>query len=188
MNVPVLVSTFILTLLLMAGLFFFIKASTKDRTQQICYPTDLTDNTRLEELKQYFSQRAYRIIKIDSAQKQVTFEGFVRPSRFLAVFLSILAAIGLLCLSLIFSILIPQGEAIFSWLAVFSPLAGYFYWQQAGRIEQVIIRLQSPTAETSDRCYISVTAHRDELAQLQQAFPIPQESAPSRASATATGE
>jgi hypothetical protein len=160
----------------MVGLFFFIKASTKDRIQQIRYPTHLSDDSRLEAIKQYFAQRAYRIVKIDSLQKLVTFEGFVRPSRFLAIFLSFLAAIGLLCLSLIFSILIPQGEAISPWLAALSPLAGYFYWQQAGRVERVALQVESLDGEGGDRCYITVTAHRDELAQLQQAFPLPEAS------------
>jgi hypothetical protein len=35
MNTAVLPSTFVLTLLLAVGLFFFIKASVKDRTEQV---------------------------------------------------------------------------------------------------------------------------------------------------------
>ncbi|MEQ8754914.1 MAG: cofactor assembly of complex C subunit B, partial [Coleofasciculus sp. G1-WW12-02] len=35
MSTPILSSTFLLTLLLAVGLFFFIRASVKDRTQKV---------------------------------------------------------------------------------------------------------------------------------------------------------
>ncbi|XTZ11367.1 MAG: cofactor assembly of complex C subunit B, partial [cyanobacterium endosymbiont of Rhopalodia yunnanensis] len=46
MNLPVLSSTFFLTLLLMMGLFFFIRASAKDRTERI----KLTSRESIDQL------------------------------------------------------------------------------------------------------------------------------------------
>ena len=156
----------------MVGLFFFIRASVKDRTQQIQFITDMGNESLLDDLKTYFLQRAYRVVKVDNPEKKVTFEGYVRPSVFLAVFLSFLTAAGFLCLSLVLSLLYPDIGLKFLSLIAFSPLAGGFYWQQAGRLERVLIQLDpSSLSAVVGRCYVTVTAHRDELHQLKQAFP-----------------
>lgn len=161
-----------MTLLMLVGLVFFIRASVKDRTQQIRYLTDVTNDALLNDLKAHFLQRAYHVVGIDPVEQKITFEGWVRPSLFLAIFLSILAGSGLLSLSLILSYFYPPGQNFFSGLVFLSPLAGGFYWQQAQRIEQVSIQLESfpSTSPSTEQCYVTVTAHRDELSQLQRAF------------------
>ena len=88
MNTPVLSSTFFLTLLLMVGLFFFIRASVKVRTEQVLLISEVPKTSLLEQLKDYFKQRAYNVTSSDAAQDTMTFEGLVRPSWFLAIFLS----------------------------------------------------------------------------------------------------
>jgi len=95
-----LVSTALIpTLLLFVGLFFFIKASVKDRTEKITLAA--ASDQMLTQLEEYFTQRAYRVTARYSTNKRVIFEGFVRPSLFLAIFLTLLAAVGILCGSLI---------------------------------------------------------------------------------------
>ncbi|NEQ63648.1 MAG: cofactor assembly of complex C subunit B, partial [Moorea sp. SIO4A1] len=104
MNTTILASTLWLTLLLAVGLFFFIRASVKDRIQQVKLASPETEESLLNQLKQYFYQRAYQVAAVDAATNQVTFQGIVRPSWFLAIFLTVLAACGILCLSLVLSI------------------------------------------------------------------------------------
>ncbi len=173
MNTPILSSTFLLTLLLMVGLFFFIRASVKDRTQQVKLIAEEPEESLLGQLQEYFDQRAYRVAAVDPAQNQVTFEGFVRPSWFLAIFLTLLAASGLLCFALVLSLLYPSLSNLFLTLILLAPAAGVFYWKKAGRLEQVGLKVEAlPDRGKGGQSLITVTAHRDELLQLQQALPL----------------
>ena len=165
-------STLMLTLLLSVGLFFFIQASVKDRTQAVKLISEQPQESLLAQLQEYFTGRSYRIAAVDATQNQVTFEGFVRPSWFLAMFLTLLAAIGILCLALVLSMLFPGLGILFLGLELLSPLAGVFYWQKAGRQEKVSLKLEDIADEGITRSLITVTAHRDELAVLQQTLNL----------------
>ena len=173
MSTTILSSTFLLTLLLAVGLFFFIRASVKDRTQQVRLITEEPEESLLKLLQQYFDQRAYRVLAVDAASNQVTFQGFVRPSWGLAIFLTVLAALGILCLSLVLSLLYPRLTSVFLGLVLLSPAAGVFYWKKAGRIEQVSLQVEAiPKEDANTQSLITVTAHRDEIQELQQALKL----------------
>lgn len=173
MDTSVLSSTFLLTLLLTVGLFFFIRASVKDRTQIVKLKFDQSGELTLEQLQDYFAKRAYQITSMNEADRQVEFEGFVRPSRFLAVFLTLLTAVGILCLALVLSILLPNAGIFLIGLVFISPIAGVFYWRRAGRAEKVLLQIE-PVKDGSDdgASIVTVTAHRDELAELQRSLPL----------------
>lgn len=160
----ILTSTLVLTLLLMIGLFFFIKASIKDRHAEIVLTSSDSLELLLEQLQAYFQNRSYTLTKVEPEQQKLFFQGYVRPSWFLAIFLSFLAAVGLACLSLVFSLLYQESQVNFLTISLLSPLAGLFYWRGAGRIEQVTIEVNSPQK-------LTVTGHRDELALLKAGFP-----------------
>ncbi|WP_071932278.1 cofactor assembly of complex C subunit B [Picosynechococcus sp. PCC 7003] len=168
----VITSTLLLTLLLMVGLFFFIRASIKDRTEQVELLAKEPEESIFERLQTYFEQRAYRITTVDGVNNIVTYEGFVPPSGFIAVFLSLLAALGLVCIALVLALLYPNIGFAFLGICLLAPLAGLFYWRKAGKIEKVILQIttQTPITETPTRL-ITVTAHRDELIQLRQVMP-----------------
>lgn len=173
MDTPVLASTFVMSLLMLIGLFFFIRASVKDRTETVCLASDQPEAKLLEQLKQYFSQRAYQVKQVDAVQNQVTLEGFVQPSVFLAVFLSGLAAAGLLCLALLFSMLLPTLSPWDLGCVALAPLAGLFYWRKAARPETVVFQLESQSSpQHSLQSLIWVKAHRDEVAALQQSLAL----------------
>ena len=173
MNNPVLISTFFLTLLLMIGLFFFIRASTKDRTERIKLVAETSEESLLPQLQQYFDQRAYQVTAVDRETNQVTLEGFVAPSWFLAIFLSLLALVGLSCLTMVLYLAFPDWGKFSLLLTLLAPGAGIFYWQKAGRVEKVALKIENlANAEESPRSLITVTAHRDELIQMQQALPF----------------
>ena len=173
MNTAILPSTLTLTLLLSVGLLFFIRASVKDRTQAVKLASEQAESSLVAQLQQYFQERSYRVATVDPEQNQVTFEGFVRPSVFLAIFLTLLAAIGMLCLGLVWSMLLPNLSAVFLGLVVLSPAAGVFYWKRAARIEQVSLKLEATQSEKPhSQSQITVIAHRDELIELERALHL----------------
>ena len=173
MDAPVLGTAFMLTCLSTIGLFFFIKASVKDRTQTVKLIAEGEADSLLDRLKDYFRNRAYRLAALDAAENQLTFEGLVRPSWFMAIFLSFLAACGCLCLGLALSMVFPKSGQLFLWLVVLSPLAGVFYWQKAKRPERVSIQLEWVANEgQKTESAIAVTGHRDELAVLQRTLNL----------------
>ena len=161
-------STFILTTLMAIGLPFFIRASVKDRTEQIQLPTSEAEEVFLPKLQQYFESRAYRVVDLNREKNQVTFEGFVQPSLFLAIFLSFIAALGLLCIVLILCFFYPENSSYFWFLLLLSPVAGVFYWQKAGRLERVLLSVEPNMGLSEHKNIIKLTGHRDELKQLQQ--------------------
>lgn len=171
MQNSVLLSTAFLTLLLAVGLFFFIRAATKDRIEVSRLTTPQQEEPLFEQLQQYFQQRAYRLAAVDATQQQITFEGFVRPSVFLAVFLTGLAAIGIFCLSLVLSFVFPNAASYLPALVLLAPVAGLFYWQKAGRQERVSLKVET-LAGAEPQSVLTVTAHRDELAEMRRALGL----------------
>lgn len=172
---PVLSSTLLLTLLLLVGLIFFIRASAKDRTTQVQLTANLPETTVLPQVKDYFFKRAYQVKSFDPNEEEVTLEGFVQPSWFLAIFLSLLAGIGLLCLSLVLFLFFNElnYRSLFFVVTAFAPLAGIYYWKKAGRVEQVSVKLESSESNSEPpMTRLTVKAHRDELIQLQNAVPL----------------
>lgn len=165
-----MISTFLLTLLLMIGLFFFIRGSIKDRTEIVTLSCEDSQDNILSYLRDYFQNRSYKVSSIEPETNKVSLEGFVSPSIFLAVFLSFLAGCGLFCFALVLSMLFDTETYLFIWLLLFCPLAGFFYWKGAGRIEKIVFRLDNNNSSTDT--LITIQAHRDELIQLQSNFPF----------------
>jgi Cofactor assembly of complex C subunit B len=177
MQMPILSSTALLTALMSVGLLFFIRASTKDRIQVAKLVTSRQGEPLLEEIQQYFTKRSYRLTAVDQAKNQVTFEGLVRSSVFLAVFLTGLAAIGLLCVALMLSFAFPDAAQWLPTLALLAPIAGVFYWRKSARPEQVLLQVETELAEAGaslkpSQSILTVTAHRDELAELQRSLSL----------------
>ena len=170
MNAAIRPSIFVLTLLMSVGLFFFIRASVKDRTQEVKLVSEQAEPL-LDRLQQYLQARSYRVAKVDAEQNSITFEGVVRPSFFLAIFLTLLAAVGFLCLALILSLLFPNLSGIFLGLVLLSPAAGIFYWKKASRSEQVLLKVETYDQPQSTH-QVTVIAHRDELLELQRTLHL----------------
>ncbi|WP_017654765.1 cofactor assembly of complex C subunit B [Fortiea contorta] len=172
MDNAVLPSTLLLTLLLSVGLFFFIRASTKDRTEKAQLVSELDEASLMPQLQEYFRTRSYRVAAVDPEKNQVIFEGFVKPSWFLAAFLTLLAAVGLACLSLVVSLLFPSFGAFSLGIVLLAPLSGLFYWKKAGRIEKVALKLEKNPDQHNSSSKITVIAHRDELMELERALQL----------------
>lgn len=172
MDTATLPSTLMLTLLLSVGLFFFIRASTKDRTEVAQLVSEQDEATLMSQLREYFRARSYRVAAVDPEQNQVIFEGNVRPSWFLAIFLTVLAAVGILCLSLVLSQLFPSLSVYFLGMVLLSPLSGIFYWKKAEKLEKVSLKVEATQSESPSSSTITVTAHRDELIELKRVLKL----------------
>jgi len=169
MGIPVIPSTFFLTLLLAIGLLFFIRAAVKDRTEVAKFISNQSNEQLFSLIKDYFEQRSYQVITTNSTQSKITFNGRVRASWFMTIFLTVLAAVGISCLSLILSISVPHLSYFWVGLVALSPVAGLFYWKQAERDEQVQLQIDAvniPNGEIHQ--LVTVTAHRDELTILKR--------------------
>ncbi len=148
-------STLFLTLLLLVGLVFFVRGAVKDRPTYL----EIGDPNLTPTIRDYLLGLGYRVKEVDPDRDSVTLEGKIKGSLGLAIFLTVLAAIGLLCLSLVLSFLLPEwGRAVYL-LVGGAPLAGWFYWRGAQKIEEVKVSAQT------DR--LLVQGHRDTLTQLQ---------------------
>lgn len=169
MNNSILTSTLVLIILSSIGLVFFIRASVKARIQQLQLIAPSPETDLLSQLQTYLQSRAYRIAQVTPTENQITFEGFVQPSWLLAGLLTLLAVGGSLCLGLTLSLLFPSYGSIFFWLVIISPLAGIFYWQKAGRSEQISLKLD--LSEVPEKpSVVTITAHRDELTEIKKVF------------------
>jgi hypothetical protein len=172
MQTPILTSTALLTALLSVGLFFFIRASAKDRTEVAKLLANQQGTPLLERLQQHFTERAYRLTAVDAAQNRVVYEGMVRPSLFLAIFLSGLAAVGFLCLALVLALSFPDFAQIAPLPILLAPAAGVFYWRRAKRPEQVALQVETLEGNDPAQSLLTVTGHRDELTELRQALGL----------------
>jgi Cofactor assembly of complex C subunit B len=161
----VLVSSSSLTFLLAIGLMFFIKASVKDRIEQISFAITEPEEAFLAKLDRYLIDRAYKLVDI-SDNTGVTYEGLVAPSWFMAIFLTSLAAGGFLCLGLVLNYIFNSN--LFLGLSLLAPLAGLFYWKKSERLEQIIF----VTREQANGRMFSLTGHRDELKILERSLKI----------------
>lgn len=164
------------------GLVFFIRASTKDRIEVAQFGSTQPAEPLQKAVIDYFQRRAYRQIEspvedIDTTEPvaslkddaAITVAGLVRPSWFLAIFLSALAAVGFACLALIMITLFPSWGQVMFGLVAASPLAGIFYWRKSSRPEKVVFKVESEKTENFVS-KLTVKGHRDELAKFKQAF------------------
>jgi hypothetical protein len=156
-------SALIPTSLMAIGLAFFIRASVKERTEELELAC-VRSAVEIDRLaKDHLTGRTYRVAKTEDGT--TLFEGQVRPSLFLAIFLSLLAAIGFACVGLIVGTAFPSLGDMTIGIVMLSPLAGAYYWKKASKSERVVIAVQATGEATSS---LTAIGHRDELNVLRQ--------------------
>jgi hypothetical protein len=152
-------STLLLTSLLAIGFVFFVRASTKERLETKVWAIARPVTEVGDLLKQYFQQRGYRLHSVSSDGRQVTFQGTVAASRFLAALLFGLAVAGATCIALALTVLFPKGGILAFGLVGLAPVAPWFYWRGAQRVETVQLVLEPQPEHTQ----VTMSGHRDEL-------------------------
>ena len=159
-------STLLLTILLGIGLFFFLRASSKDRTTTIEFSSAQKPLTVLNVICEWLVLRGWKQIGGDFDQRILVFRGQVVSSKFLAFFLSVLGGFGSCALGLVFIQLYPG----FGWWPILlgligGPLSGIIYYKKSAREENFEMRLVSDD-EDKLTC-MRLRAHRDELISLE---------------------
>jgi len=169
----VLTSTLLLTVVLMIGLLSFLKSSVKERTTEMLFKSvNFDEDKLLSKVRDHLKQRGYQVIKLESDREAVTLAGKVRPSIFLAVVLVIVASLGMGCLGLVLSILVPffnDNWLTIAEIAIFTAIAsGLFYWNGADRTEEISLQLRPNSL-------LWIRGHKDELTEMQRSLNLTRE-------------
>ena len=158
-------STLLLTILLSIGLFFFLRASSKDRTTTVEISSSQKPVTVLNGLYEWLNSRGWKQTGGDFEQKILIFKGQVISSKFLAIFLGFLGGIGSCALGLVIIQIYPK----LAWWPILlgligGPLSGIVYLKKSAREEKFELKLIN---ENDDSTLMRLRAHRDELISLE---------------------
>jgi len=159
-------STLLLTILLVIGLFFFLKASSKDRTTIIEITSSKEPIEALNLVCNWLSERGWQQIKVNADKKVLTFKGTVEASKLLAIFLGLLGGLG----SCAFGLVIMQIYPVLHWWPILlglvgGPLSGFIYSKKSQREE--IFEFKLINGNQIIPTQLRFKAHRDELIALE---------------------
>jgi len=124
------------------------------------------------EIMAYFQANNYKVV---DAGETIVFKGEVKRSVSQACFLSFCMFGGLWCLALVLSIQLPNigplevGDYYYA-MCLLSPLAGYYYWQNAQSDDEVRLRLVATDSEEVTE--VTVQASKDELDKFASVMDI----------------
>ena len=160
-------STLFLTILLAIGLFFFLRASSKDRTTVVEISSSQKPVKVLNDLYEWLHLRGWKQTGGDFDQRILIFKGQVVSSKLLAIFLGVLGGFGSCALGLV----IIQIYPLLGWWPILlgligGPLSGLVYFKKSAREEKFELRLVSK-GEDEERTFMRLRAHRDELISLE---------------------
>ena len=158
-------STLLLTILLYIGLFFFLKASSKDRTTIVEISSSKEPVKVLNDLYEWLNLRGWKQIGGNFEQRILIFKGQVVSSKLLAIFLGLLGGFGSCALGLV----IVQIYPALGWWPILlgfigGPLSGMVYFRKSAREEKFELRLLNKDDAPT---FMRLRAHRDELISLE---------------------
>ena len=159
-------STLLLTILLAIGLFFFLRASSKDRTTVVEISSSQEPIKVLNDLCEWLNLRGWKQTGGDFDQRILIFKGQVVSSKFLAIFLGFLGFFGSCALGLVIIQIYPN----LSWWPILlgligGPLSGLVYFKKSAREEKFELRLINN--DDDQNTSMRLRAHRDELISLE---------------------
>ena len=159
-------STLLLTILLAIGLFFFLRASSKDRTTVVEITSSQKPVEVLNVMYEWLNLRGWKQTGGNFDQRILTFKGQVVSSKLLAIFLSLLGGFGSCALGLVIIQIYPN----LGWWPIFlgligGPLSGMVYFKKSAREEKFELRLINENQ--NDSTFMRLRAHRDELISLE---------------------
>ena len=159
-------STLLLTILLAIGLFFFLRASSKDRTTTVEISSSQQPIKVLNSLYEWLNLRGWKQTGGDFEKRILIFKGQVVSSKFLAVFLGFLGGFGSCALGLVIIQLYPEsGWWPFLLGFIGGPLSGIIYYKKSAREEKFELRLINE--DDTNSTLMRLRAHRDELISLE---------------------
>ena len=165
-------STFLLTILLGIGLFFFLRASSKDRTTVIEITSLQEPVEVLNVMYEWLDLRGWNQAGGDFDQRTLIFKGQVVSSRLLAIFLSLLGGFGSCALGLVIIQIFPT----LGWWPILlgligGPFSGMIYFKKSAREEKFELRLID-SDDNKEMTSVRLRAHRDELISLENELSL----------------
>ena len=160
-------STLLLTILLSIGLFFFLRASSKDRTTVVEITSSQKPVEVLNTIYEWLKLRGWIQTGGDFDKKTLIFKGQVISSKLLAIFLSLLGGCGSCALGLVIIQIFPT----LGWWPILlgligGPLSGMIYFKKSAREEKFELRLID-SDDNKEITSMRLRAHRDELISLE---------------------
>ncbi len=160
-------STLLLTILLSIGLFFFLRASSKDRTTVVEITSSQKPLEVLNVMYEWLNLRGWKQSGGDFDQRVLIFKGQVVSSKLLAIFLSLLGGFGSCALGLVIIQIYPN----LGWWPILlgligGPLSGIIYFKKSAREEKFELKLISKD-DDDEITAMRLRAHRDELISLE---------------------
>ncbi len=160
-------STLLLTILLAIGLFFFLRASSKDRTTVVEITSSKKPLEVLDVMYEWLNIRGWKQSGGDFDQRILIFKGQVVSSKLMAIFLSLLGGFGSCALGLVIIQIFPT----LGWWPILlgligGPLSGIIYFKKSAREEKFELRLIN-SEDNEKMTSMRLRAHRDELISLE---------------------
>ena len=145
-------ATLFLFVLSAPGLYSLVKRSAKSKITRKTFELDgpkvpgaASQDEIARDVGAFFRRNNYVVA---DAGEVITFEGNIAPERGTAAYITFCVLIGLLCIGLVCSIALPGGDAWYA-LALVSPLSGQYYLDNAGRKEQVKVKMVTSDDDTT---------------------------------------
>ena len=166
-------ATLFLFVLSAPGLYSLVKRSAKSKIARKTFEVDgpkvegaMSQDDRAREIGAFFRRNNYVVA---DAGEVITFEGNIAPERGTAAYITFCVLIGLLCVGLVCSIALPGGDAWYA-LALASPLSGRYYLDNAGRKEQVKVKMV--TSDDDSTVDIIVEGDAEEIERFRRELDL----------------
>ena len=105
-----------------------------------------------------------------AAADLITFRGVTGRSNSQAAFLTFCTFVGLGSLGLVLSILLPDVGVKAYALTLFSPYAGIYYWNNAQRVDEVQVKME--TSDDEQTTSIIVQGDKEDLERFSKALNL----------------
>jgi len=169
--------TLALYVLTLPGLYSLVTRSTKgNKAVQKMYdipgpanPTAKSTRQTAAEVMAYFKAMNYQVA---AAEEVITFKGVMGQSKSQAAFLTFCTFMGLGSFSLVLSILLPDVGVKAYALCLLSPYAGIYYWNNAQRVDEVKVKME--TSDDEQTTTIVAEGGKEDLERFSKALMLPE--------------
>jgi Cofactor assembly of complex C subunit B len=132
-------------------------------------PTARSTRQTAAEVMAYFKAMNYQVA---AAEEVITFKGVMGQSKSQAAFLTFCTFMGFGSLALVISILLPDVGAKAYALCLLSPYAGIYYWNNAQRVDEVKIKME--TSDDEQTTSIIAEGGKEDLERFSKALMLPE--------------
>jgi hypothetical protein len=168
--------TLALYLLTLPGLYSLVTRSVKASPTQKVYdlpgpanPTAKTTRQTAAEIMAYFKAMNYEVA---AAEETITFKGVMGQSKSQAYFLTFCTFMGLGSIGLVLSILLPSVGSKAYLLTLLSPYAGIYYWNNAQRVDEVTVKME--TSDDEQITSIIAQGGKEDLERFSKSLELPE--------------